>query len=198
VPKNLKRFYHNGDLHFITCSCYQRHRWLNSTWRRDLFLHILEQTRVRYHFVVLGYVVMPEHFHLLISEPEIGDPSTVMQVIKQRYAQRILRTKRRKDAAQGVLFDSGPIHVWQARFYDFNVWTKRKRIEKLRYMHRNPVKRGLVASPEQWRWSSFRSYMFGEQGMVGVNLQDWKLRTKPCPAQNFHDGAEVGNVSPGA
>jgi hypothetical protein len=72
VPKDLKRFYHNGDLHFITCSCYQRHRWLNSAKRRDLFLHILEQTRVRYRFVVLGYVVTPEHFHLMISEPEIG------------------------------------------------------------------------------------------------------------------------------
>ena len=70
--------------------------------------------------------------------------------------------------------------------------------EKLRYMHRNPVKRGLVGSPEQWRWSSFRSYMFGEPGMVGVNRQDWELKIKPCPAQNFHDGAEVGNVSPGA
>jgi putative transposase len=191
VPKDLKRFYHNGDLHFITCSCYQRHRWLNSAKRRDLFLHILEQMRVRYRFVVLGYVVMTEHFRLLISEPEIGGPSTVMQVLKQRYAQRILRRKRRKDAAQGVLFGSGPSHVWQARFYDFNVWTKRKRIEKLRYMHRNPVKRGLVGSPEQWKWSSFRSYTFGEPGMVGVNRQDWELKIKPCPIQKFVIGAEA-------
>src|SRR5437667_9428780 len=52
-----------------------------------------------------------------------------------------------------------PHHIWQARFYDFNVWTERKRIEKLRYMHRNPVQRGLVESPEQWRWSSFRWYL---------------------------------------
>ena len=47
---------------------------------------------------------------------------------------------------------------WQARFYDFNVWTERKRVEKLRYMHRNPVMRGLANSPEDWRWSSFRWY----------------------------------------
>jgi hypothetical protein len=90
-----------------------------------------------------------------------------------------------------VLSDAQPIHVWQARFYDFNVWTKRKRIEKLRYMHRNPVKRGLVASPEQWRWSSFRSYMFGEPGMVGVNRQDWELKIKRCPIQKFVIGAEA-------
>ena len=58
---------------------------------------------------------------------------------------------------------------WQARFYDFNVWTEMKRIEKLRYIHRNPVTRGLVASPEQWRWSSFRWYLYGEVGPVRIN-----------------------------
>ena len=57
---------------------------------------------------------------------------------------------------------------WQARFYDFNVWTERKRIEKLRYIHRNPVERGLVSSPEQWRWSSF-SMVFVQRGRSGAN-----------------------------
>jgi putative transposase len=56
------------------------------------------------------------------------------------------------------------VHVWQARFYDFNVWTERKRVEKLRYRHRNPVKRGLVAEPQQWPWSSFRDYLCGPTG----------------------------------
>jgi len=59
--------------------------------------------------------------------------------------------------------------IWQPRFYDFNVWTEHKRIEKLRYMHCNPVKRGLVEEPEQWRWSSYRSYASGEAGLVRVN-----------------------------
>jgi putative transposase len=62
--------------------------------------------------------------------------------------------------------------VWQARFYDFNVWTSRKRVEKLRYMHRNPVKRGLVKSPELWRWISYRSYALGEAGAVRINEWD--------------------------
>ena len=54
-------------------------------------------------------------------------------------------------------------------FYDFNVWTEKKRIEKLRCIHRNPVGRGLVESPEQWRWSSFRWYLSGEVGRVKIN-----------------------------
>ena len=59
--------------------------------------------------------------------------------------------------------------VWQPRFYDFNVYTERKRAEKSRYMHRNPVKRELVQEPEQWLWSSFRHYKYGEAGLVRVN-----------------------------
>ena len=55
---------------------------------------------------------------------------------------------------------------WQKRYYDFNVFSERKHVEKLRYMHRNPVKRGLVESPELWRWSSFRDYRLGEPGAV--------------------------------
>ena len=138
MPRGLKRFYGSGDLHFITCSCYRRQAWLDTPRGRDLFLGLLEETRAKYRFIVLGYVIMPEHFHLLISEPQTGDPSMVLQVLKQRYAQRILRPRRQ--ASQPGLFEGHPLHVWQARFYDFNVWTERKRIEKLRYMHRNPVK----------------------------------------------------------
>ncbi len=132
MPKGLKRYYGAGHLHFITCSCYQRRPGLGTGQRRDLLLTILEQARRRYRFVVLGYVVMPEHFHLLISEPQEGDPSTVMQVVKQRFAQRTLRRSRRKRSEyQSSLWEAGPVHVWQARFYDFNVWTERKRVEKL-------------------------------------------------------------------
>jgi putative transposase len=113
---------------------------------------VLEQVRKRYHFVVIGYVVMPEHIHLLISEPEERTPSTVMQALKLGFARRVLAQARRKrDPAQLSLFDRSPQHIWQKRFYDFNVWTEHKRIEKLRYMHRNPVQRGLVATPELWR-----------------------------------------------
>ncbi|MFZ0285545.1 MAG: transposase [Terriglobales bacterium] len=170
MPSRLKRYYDTRHLHFITCSCYHRQRWLGSAKRRDLFLAVLEQVRGRYDFVVVGYVVMPEHIHLLISEPEKGDPSRVMQAIKQGFARRVLKQMRRRRAVgQQGLFDDAAEHVWQHRFYDFNVWSGRKRIEKLKYMHRNPVRQGLVAEPEQWQWSSYRSYAFGESGVVRIS-----------------------------
>jgi putative transposase len=71
VPKLLQRCYGAGDLHFVTCSCYKRQPRLGTAPRRDLFLTVLERVRRRYRLVVIGYVVMPEHFHLLISEPQI-------------------------------------------------------------------------------------------------------------------------------
>jgi putative transposase len=117
---------------------------------------------------------MPEHVHLLIGEPERGDPSVVMQVLKQRVARKVLRLgrQRRRTSANFCLWaenNGNPDPFWQVRFYDFVVWSKKKRVEKLRYMHRNPVKRGLVLEPEQWAWSSYRYYALGERGIVLVN-----------------------------
>jgi putative transposase len=178
MPKGLKRYYGHEYLHFLTCSCYHRQPWLASASRRDLFLEILEQVRQRYGFVVVGYVAMPDHIHLLISEPQRGTQSTVMQVLKQRFARRVLA---RKKSAQGKLWSEEAQHVWQRRFYNFHVWSKRKRVEKLRYMHRNPVRDGLVQEPEQWTWSSYRSYASDQEGIVKVN--QWpraELRVHPA------------------
>ena len=94
----LRRFYGRGDLHFITFSCYRRRANLGTRRARDRFLRILDELRSRYGFRLFGYVVMPEHVHLLISEPERGTPSSVLQVLKQRVS-RALRRKRPKRAA---------------------------------------------------------------------------------------------------
>src|SRR5438128_177986 len=94
MPTGLRRYYGGGYLHYITTSCYHRLPLLGTPARRDLFLRILEQTRERYNFIVVGYVVMPEHIHLLISEPARGNPSTVMQVLKQRFASALFRRMR--------------------------------------------------------------------------------------------------------
>jgi putative transposase len=167
MPKGLRRFHASGQRHFITCSCYRRQQFLGSAHRRDVFLKILDEVRQQYDFVVWGYVVMPEHFHLLISEPAKRNVALVMQVLKQRVSRRCRRKK--KSAAQMTLWKSLPLRAfWQRRYYDFNVFSEHKHVEKLRYMHRNPVKRGLVKSPELWRWSSFRAYWLGEEGPVKI------------------------------
>ncbi|HEV2730721.1 MAG TPA: transposase [Terriglobales bacterium] len=172
MPNRLHRYYGAGYSHFITTSCYQRLPLLGRPRTRDLFLRVLEQVRRRYHFAVVGYVVMPEHVHLLLSEPVRGNPSRVMQAIKQGFARRLLGRLRKAQHRQQLALWSGPVErgrIWQPRFYDFVVYSEKKRVEKLRYMHQNPVKRGLVLAPEQWAWSSYRHYAYGEAGPVLVN-----------------------------
>jgi putative transposase len=172
VPNKLHRYYGAGDLHFITTSCYQRLPLLARPQNRDLLLGVLERVRRRYRFVVVGYVIMPEHLHLLLSEPERGNPSKVMQAIKQGFARRLLpRLRAASDARQGNLWETAVDHghIWQARFYDFVVLTEKKRVERLRYMHANPVRRGLVLEPQQWNWSSYRYYALAEPGIVLVD-----------------------------
>ena len=118
---------------------------------------------------------MPEHVHLLVSEPQRETLSIAIQALKLGFVRRLEGgvPMSRKNGETWGTHGAGETkrsrHFWQARFYDFNVWTEKKRIEKLRYIHRNPVTRGLVSSPEQWRWSSFRWYLRREAGPVKLN-----------------------------
>ena len=177
MPRNLKRYYGQGHLHFITCSCYRRLPLLRSTRARNLLVKVLGQVRRDYGFALVGYVVMPEHIHLLISEPAKGTPSTVMQVLKQRVS-RQMRQRRRKPVPAGQLrlrFGNEAVSLpqfWQRRFHDFNVWSAKKRTEKLEYMHRNPVTRKLVAHPKDWPWSSYSAYAGSASLLLPIDFQD--------------------------
>jgi len=172
MPKGLRRRYGQRHLHFLTCSCYRRWPLFASVRSKNLFVKILGEVRDRYGFSLAGYVVMPEHIHLLISEPAKGTPSTVMQVLKQRVSRR-LRRKPRAPAKQLRLrfpnSDQSLPQFWQPRFYDFNVWSQKKFVEKLQYMHMNPLKRKLVAHPKDWPWSSFSFYAKTDQGLVHID-----------------------------
>ena len=135
---------------------------------RNAFLIVLNEVRGRYRFVIVGYVVMPEHVHLLIGESKKANPSVVVQVLKQRVSRRLRgRVRGKSSAGQLSLWNDAAVHrsFWQRRFYDFNVWSRKKRIEKLNYMHMNPVKRGLVTDAKLWAWSSYRFYQYGEESL---------------------------------
>ena len=164
VPWGLKRYQQTGQLHFITFSCYRRAPLLGTTEARQVFVHELERVRRWYGFNISGYVVMPEHVHLLMSEPERSCMAVILQMLKQAVSRKL-----------DVVIPGSPF--WQPRYYDFNVWSERKFVEKLRYLHRNPVTRGLVEKPEDWAWSSFQHYVTGEEGIVEVESQ-WTARKR--------------------
>lgn len=169
MPSNLKRYQSEGHDHFVTFSCYRRLPFLNNDHARTVFLDILEQTRKRHGFDVFGYVLMPEHVHLLLSEPKHQKLEDTFRVLKTQTSRRL-----KNDRPQ----------FWQDRYYDFNVLTQRKFVEKLRYIHRNPVARGLVERPEDWPWSSYRHWLSGEAGPVEIESHwTWTKREqeKPTP-----------------
>ena len=148
------RYQQAGDFHFLTFSCYRRRPYLASVAARELFEDALERVRLRYRFAVAGYVVMPEHVHLLLNEPQRALLSNTIQALKLSVS---ARGRERP--------------FWQAHYYDFNVFSHAKFVEKLRYIHRNPVHRGLVAKPEDWHWSSYRHYQSGMRGSVEIESE---------------------------
>ena len=172
MPRGLRRFHESRQSHFLTFSCYHRQPKFNSPEASDLFVQCLEEMRHRFAMRIYGYVVMPEHAHILVSEPEQAMLADAMHFLKLSFAKR-LRSRNRT-------FQSVPF--WQKRYYDRNVRDAREFTVKLRYLHRNPVARGLVNAPADWKWSSFRHYALREMGMVEIESK-WTAfdrETKTC------------------
>jgi putative transposase len=172
VPSGLKRFHQSGQTHFVTFGCYHRALSFSSDAAKLVFETGLERVRFSYGLCVYGYVVMPDHVHLLISEPPQAPLSEAIKSLKQGVSRRLI------DAAD---------HFWQKRYYDFNIRDYSQFQEKLRYIHRNPVARELCTRPEEWEWSSFRHYATGCQGRVQIE-SEWVARQRQrtsgqlCPA----------------
>jgi len=151
-----------------------------------VFLRIFEQVRRKYKFEVVGHVVMREHFHILIGEPEKGNHPASSR-FSSRPSPDVYSNRPEGDEAINPccgrkVFPFRTVISGKRVFYDFNVYSNEKRFEKLRYMHRNPVKRGLVSSPELWAWSSFRAYMYAEPSIVKIDeLEPRNTKKKPEP-----------------
>ena len=176
----MPRQHHYSDgnhLDFITASTYRRVRLFDSPRFRSRFIETLDALRHEHDFRLVGYVLMPEHFHLLIWPSKAHNPSRIIGSLKQRTARHIIESLKRceepwcrrvldKIVLPETVHDQSTYRVWQRSFYDFNVWSESKRLEKLEYMHGNPVKRGLAANPGDWPWSSWRFYHLGDGSVL--------------------------------
>jgi putative transposase len=156
MPSGLKRFQKAESLHFVTFSCFHRLPLLEAPAVRETVEAVLEQTRARHDARVYAYVLMPEHIHLLVNEPPKILLAQFLKAVKQ-VTSRKLRGRREQ--------------FWQDRYYDSNVHGEHARSEVMRYIHRNPVERGLVERPQDWAWSSFRHYAAGVKGTVEIESQ---------------------------
>jgi putative transposase len=179
MPRGLTRFHHSGQSHFITFCCYHRRRLFTTDASRRIFESALERVRRSFQLEVYGYVVMPEHVHLLLSEPRHNTLADALKSLKQGVSRRLIG-----DAE----------HFWQKRYYDFNIRNDPQFVEKLRYIHRNPVQRGLCEPPEDWEWSSFRCYATGCEGPVEIE-SEWAARKRERAAGRLRPSVELPHSS---
>ena len=192
MPWGLIRFHQSGQSHFVTFCCYHRGQLLTTDESRRIFESGLERVRRSFRLRVYGYVVMPEHVHLLLSEPQRDTASDRNAPLKPKDGLNgppVSLADALKSLKQGVsrrlIGDAD--HFWQKRYYDFNIRNYPQFVEKLRYIHRNPVKAGLCERPEDWEWSSFRHYATGCERRVEIE-SEWTARKreraagKLCPA----------------
>ena len=161
-----KRTYdREGHAHFATFSCYRRRRLLDHDRTKKVVLGVLNSQLDRQGGRCVGFVVMPDHVHAVVWFPMADQISRFMKQWKQRSSIQIKRLIREALVRYAGTMDlTEP--VWQAGYYDFNLFTDWKTEEKLAYMHQNPVRAGFVERPCDWPWSSARYYELGRS--VGV------------------------------
>ena len=184
MPWGLKRFHESGQSHFVTFCCYHRRRCFKTDANCRIFESALERVRRSYRLYVYGYVVMPDHVHLLISETqaESGPFKPAFGLSGEGWLNRPQEytiADALKSLKQGVSrrLIGNAAHFWQKRYYDFNIRNYPQFVEKLRYIHRNPVRAGLCERPEDWQWSSFLHYATGAEGRVQIE-SEWTARKR--------------------
>ena len=197
MPRGLRRFQETGHSHFVTFSCYRRQPFFSTPELCNRFVETLEDTRARFGLYVYGYVVMPEHVHLLVSEPPGAKLADALHYLKLSFAKRTRGLRRSlvpQVRARFVRANLGtaPGSFWQKRYHDRNVRNYHEFSMKLRYLHRNPVTRGLVREPAEWKWSSFRHYALREIGVVAIE-SEWAARDREAATQ----GKERVFLTPG-
>jgi putative transposase len=180
MPWGLKRFHQSGQSHFVTFCCYHRRPLFATAAAKLIFEAALERVRRRFGLYVYGYVIMPEHVHLLLSEPQRETLADALKSLKQGVSRRLLG-----DDAD---------HFWQKRYYDFNIRNQPQFVEKLRYIHRNPVKRGLCGRAEDWQWSSFLHYATGCEARIGIE-SEWMARKRERAAGRLCPAVELPHSS---
>jgi putative transposase len=201
MPWGLTRFHQSGQSHFVTFGCYHRRRLFTTDVNRRVFESALGRVRRSYRLCVYGYVVMPEHVHLLLSEPQLGTaplkpkaglngPPTFGESQLDTLADALKSLKQ--GVSRRLIGDAE--HFWQKRYYDFNIRNYAQFVEKLRYIHRNPVTAGLCARPEDWEWSSFRHYANGFEGRVEIE-SEWTARKRERGAGRLCPVVEVPHSS---
>ncbi|MDX6406818.1 MAG: REP-associated tyrosine transposase [Blastocatellia bacterium] len=169
-----------NTFHYVTAVCFKRTPVFRSERACELFVEALAETRRRNPFKLIGYVLMPDHAHLIMN-PLSRDIGLLMGRIKSTSARSILDWLREsshlsslKKLALDIPQKKGHTHaIWLKDFSSIDLWSPRFIRQKLNYIHLNPVRAGLCKHPAEWKWSSYRAYLPHEPGSVPIEM-DWR------------------------
>lgn len=165
----MKRINDPHHARYITFSTYQRLDLFGTDAIRDAFVDQLRLTRERHRFCLYAWVLMPNHAHLLMRDPEGGKVDAVLKTLKLGLAKRVLNRWVELDAPilDRLVDARGVRRFWQrGGGYDRNVYSRSEFDEKIGYIHMNPVRAGLVGRPTDWAWSSARWWGGEREGEV--------------------------------
>lgn len=182
---SLPKFNLIDCVHFITINTYRKEKLFKEDKYCQVIIDNLKFYRQKFDFKLSGYVIMPEHLHLLMQlSKEYNDISDVIRDIKSHSARQILYYQGRRGPltshsktcpGQGTRatreeyphrrMSDQRFHIWQPDFYDFNIYSEKKLTEKLNYIHNNPVRANLCYNPADWKYSSFRNYYLNDNSI---------------------------------
>lgn len=165
VQKTIRHFNDPGHAHFLTFSCYGRLPLLKAERTRQWFVDSVIQAKTRHRYALWAYVIMPDHAHLLVLPLDKKyDISSFLKSVKQsvaRKAKHYLQANHRSQL-QRLTVTHGEREIfrfWQSGpGYDRNIRSEDELFAKIKYIHNNPLKKGLVSDPTDWKWSSSRWY----------------------------------------
>jgi len=174
--KSCKRYDIDGDAHHLTFSCYRGIPLLSKERSCRWLLQALQLGREKEQFHLWAYVIMPEHVHLLLWPKKDATISEILTTLKQSVSKRaVLWIKQNAPQFLPRLEDTQPNGKRSYRFwqrgggYDRNLRSVADIHEKIEYIHANPVRRGLVATPDAWQWSSCLAWQTGRDEPITID-----------------------------
>ena len=177
--KTRKVFNTPGEPHELTFSCFQRRKFLSKDRTRIYFINAVQNARYTHKFDLWAYVIMPEHVHMIVYAPqEKYDVGAIQQSIKQSVAGKAINYLKQENPDGLSLLKTGlkkvPYSFWLAGGgYDRNVITYPTLEHMVNYTHNNPVRRGLVSDPADWKWSSYKEWRSPGSGPLSLDLDSF-------------------------
>ena len=169
--KTIRHFHEPGDLHELTFSCYRQMPLLTKDVWREMLCRSIDKAMTRWNFRLVAFVLMPEHVHLLVyPTAAIVEIDNLLSAIKQPYSVRIknLLLASGSDLVERLTVQERPgkaaFRYWQeGPGYDRNLSSQKAVLAAIDYIHRNPIRRGLVDERTHWKWSSALWYASNKQ-----------------------------------